>query len=147
MVFCSPSIYHVEPRLMVHIMHQSLNGCVLAFWRKDAGKVSRGVLLLHDSAPIHKCNIVQAAIRQVGFIELNHPVYSLNIAPTNYHRLSNLKKFPRDKNLSSDDEAVTTVKDYLTELNSGFFCKGLHSLHDRWQREAPREGQYIQEMR
>ena len=27
------------------------------------GKVSRGVLLLHDNAPIHKCNIVQAVIR------------------------------------------------------------------------------------
>ena len=29
---------------------------------KRRGKVSHGVLLLHDSAPIDKCNIVQAAI-------------------------------------------------------------------------------------
>ena len=55
------------------------------------GKVSHGVLLLHDNAPIDKCNIVQAAIRQVGFIKLNYPVYSLDIALTNYHPLSNLK--------------------------------------------------------
>ena len=39
---------------------------------KRRGKVSREVLLLHDNAPVHKCNIVQAAIRQPGFIELNH---------------------------------------------------------------------------
>ena len=50
---------------------------------KRRGKVSRGVLLLHDNAPIHKCKTVQAAIRQAGFIELNHPTYSLDIAPTN----------------------------------------------------------------
>ena len=84
------------------------------------GKVSHGVLLLHDNAPI----------QQVGFIELNHCAYSLDIASTNYCPLSNLKKFLHDKNLSSDDEAVTTVDHYLTDLNSEFFCKGPQSLHD-----------------
>ena len=84
---------------------------------KPCGKVSYGVLLLHDNAPIHKCNIVQAAIRQVGFIELNHLAYPLDIAPTHYHPLSNLKKVLRLKNFSSDDEAVTSVEDYLTDLN------------------------------
>ena len=106
---------------------------------KGRGKVSHEVLLLHDSAPIDKCKIVQAAIRQAGFIELNHPTYSLDIALTNYHLFSNLKKFVRLKNFNSDDEAVTTIEDYLTDLNSEFFCKGIQSLHDRWQRE----GQYI----
>ena len=88
---------------------------------KGRGKISQGVLLLLGNAPIDKCNIVQAAIRQVGFIELNHLVYTLGIAPTNYHPLSNLNKFLRGKNFSSDDEAVTTVDDYLTDLNSEFF--------------------------
>ena len=111
---------------------------------KGRGIVSRGVLLLHDNAPIHKCNIVQATIRQVGFIELNQSAYSLDIASTKYHPLSNLKKFLRDKSLSSDDEAVTTVDDYLTDLNSEFFCKGLQSLHYSWQRVVTSEGQYIQ---
>ena len=76
---------------------------------KERGKVSHGVLLLHDNAPIDKCNIVQAAIRQAGFIELNHP----DIAPSDYHLFPNLKKFLHLKNLRSDDEAVTTVEDYL----------------------------------
>ena len=101
---------------------------------KGHGKVSHGVLLLHENAPIHKCNIVQAIIRQVDFIELNQPVYSPDIAPSDYHKLSNVKKFLRDKNFSSDDEVVTTVEDYLTDLNSEFFCKGIQSLHNRWQR-------------
>ena len=87
---------------------------------KGRGKVSHEVLLLHDNAPIGKCKIFQAAIRQAGFIELNHLTYSLDIAPANYHPPSNLKKFVRLKNFSSDDEAVTTVEDYLTDLNSVF---------------------------
>ena len=92
---------------------------------KRRGKVSHEVLFLHDNTPIYKCNVVQVAIRQVGFIELNHSAYSLDITPINYHPLSNLKKFVRCK---SDDEAVTTVED---DINSEFFCKGLQSLHDR----------------
>ena len=88
--------------------------------------------------------IVPAAIRQVDFIELNHLAYSLDFAPTNYHLLSNLKKFLRLKNFSYDDEAVTAVEDYLTDLNSEIFCKSIQSLHDRWQRVVASEGQYIE---
>ena len=110
---------------------------------KGRSKVSRGVLLLYDNAPIHRCKIVQAAIRQTGFIELNHPAYSPGIAPSDYHLFSNLKKFLRLKNFSSDDEAVTTVEDYFIDLNSELFCKGIQNLHDRWQRVVASEGQYI----
>ena len=120
---------------------ERLRSIIVEKWR---GKVIHGVLLLHDNALIHKYKIVRAAIRQVGFIELNHPTYSLDITPTNYHPLPNLKKSLCLKNFSSDDEAVTTVEDYLTDLNSEFFCKGLQSLHDRWRRVVAIEGQYIQ---
>ena len=120
---------------------ERLRPVIVEKWR---GKVSRGVLLLHDNAPIHKCNILQTAIRQAGFIGLNHLAYSPDIAPSDYHLLSNLKKFLRLKNFSSDDETVTTVEDYLTDLNSEYFCKGIQSLHDLWQRVVASEGQYIQ---
>ena len=92
---------------------------------KRHGKVSHGVLLLHDNAPIYKCNIIQA-----DFIELNCRAYSPDIAPSDYHLFSNLKKFLHLKNFSSDDEAVTTVENYLIDLNSEFFCEGIQSLHD-----------------
>ena len=101
---------------------------------KGRGKISHGVLLLHDNAPIDKCKTLQAAIQQASFIELNYPAYSPDVALSHYHLFSNLKKFLHLKNLSSDDEAVTTVENYLTDLNSESFCKGIQSLHDRWQR-------------
>ena len=51
-----------------------------AILKKRRSKVSDGVLL-HENVPVHKCNIVQTAIRKGGFIELNQPVYSSDIAP------------------------------------------------------------------
>jgi histone-lysine N-methyltransferase SETMAR len=115
-----------------------------AILEKRRGKVSRGVLLLHDNASVHKSKVVQAVIRQSAFIELNHPAYSPDIAPSDYHLFSNLKKFLRGKNFNSDDEAITVVEDYLTDLHSDFFCKGIQSLRDRWQRVVASGGQYIQ---
>ena len=74
---------------------ERLCSVIVEKWR---GKVSHGVLLLHDNAPIGKCNVVQAALRQVGFIELDHCAYSPDIAQSDYHLFSNLKKFLRLKN-------------------------------------------------
>ena len=106
---------------------------------KRRGKVSHGVLLLHDNAPIHMFRLLFARLASLNWI--TRPILQI------LHRLitiSNLKKFLHLKNFSSDDEAVTTVEDYLTYLNSKFFCKGIQSLHDRWQRVIASEDQYIQ---
>ena len=108
--------------------------------KKRRSKSSRGVLLLHDNAPIHKCSVVQAAIRHADFVELNHPSYSPDIAPSDYHLFSNLKGSLRGQTFSSDDEVISNVEDYLNDLDSDFFCKGIHSLRDRWQRVVASEG-------
>ena len=112
--------------------------------KKRRGKSSREVLLLHGNVPIHKCSVVQAAIRQADFVELNHPSYSPDIAPSDYHLFSNLKIFLRGQTFSSADEVITTVEDYLSDLDSEFFCKGIQSSRDRWQRVVASEGHYIQ---
>ena len=81
------------------------------------------VLLLHDNAPVHKCNVVHAAIGKAGFVELNTPVYSPDIAPSDYYLFSNLNKFLRGKDFSRDDERIDTVEDYLNNLDSEFFVR------------------------
>jgi histone-lysine N-methyltransferase SETMAR len=43
---------------------------------KRCGMLSRGVKLLHDNAPVHT-----AAVRECGFIELNHRPHSPDLAP------------------------------------------------------------------
>ena len=111
---------------------------------ETARQSQQGVLLLHDNAPVHKSNVVQATIRQAGFAELNHPAYSPDIAPTDYHMFSHLKKFLRGKSFGSDDEVIATVETYLRDLDSGFFSTGIESLHDRWLHVVAIEGQYIQ---
>ena len=129
MVLCSMSICHVESRPMVHIMHQSLNDCILSSWRKSTARLAVKCCFFMTTPPFTGPRLFRLLFDRLT--SLNHPTYSSDIAPFDYHLFSNLNKFVRLKNFSSDDEAVTTVEDYLTDLNSEFFCKGIQSLHDR----------------
>ena len=88
---------------------------------KHHGKINHEVLLLHDNAPVHKSNVMQAATRKVNFVELDHPAYSLDIAPSDYYLFKNLKTFLRAKNFGSDDEMMTIVEGYFSNLDSVFF--------------------------
>ena len=53
-----------------------------AIKEKRRGKLSAGVLLVHDNAPVHMSAKSEAAIRQCGFQQLNHPPYSPDLAPS-----------------------------------------------------------------
>ncbi|CAK9829792.1 Mariner Mos1 transposase [Anthophora retusa] len=52
---------------------------------KRRGKWSKCVLLLHDNAPLHKSNIAIAALNQCGFQTLNQPLYSPDMACSDYY--------------------------------------------------------------
>jgi hypothetical protein len=64
-----------------------------AIEEKRRGKFSAGVLLLHDNTPVHMSAKSQAAIRQCGFQQLNHPPYSPDIAPSDYFLFRVMKTF------------------------------------------------------
>lgn len=51
---------------------------------KRRGKLTAAVLMLHDNAPVHMSRQSQAAIRECGFQQLNHPPYSPDLAPSDY---------------------------------------------------------------
>ena len=59
---------------------------------KRWGKLRKGVLLLHDNAPVHKSAVATAALRATGFTEIKHPPYSPDLAPSDYFLFPNMKK-------------------------------------------------------
>jgi histone-lysine N-methyltransferase SETMAR len=92
-----------------------------AIKEKRRGKVSAGVLLLHDNAPVHMSAKSQAAIRQCGFQQLNHPPYSPDLGPSDYFLFRVMKKFLRGKLFSSDEEVKEAVTTWLEEQSKDFF--------------------------
>ena len=55
-------------------------------------KVTKGVLFLHKNAPAHRALATQKKLVFLGFQYLDHPPYSPDVAPSDYHLFRGLKK-------------------------------------------------------
>jgi transposase len=55
-------------------------------------KVTKRVLFLHDNAPAHRTLATQKKLAHMGFQCLDHPPYSPDLAPSDYHLFPGLKK-------------------------------------------------------
>jgi len=75
------------------LMHQLRE----AIKEKRRGKLSRGILLLHDNTPVHKAQVGQAAIRECGFTEIDHLTYSPDLTSSDFWLFKNLKKNCEEK--------------------------------------------------
>ena len=59
---------------------------------KCCGKVTKGVLFSHDNAPVYWALATQKKLAYLGFQCLDHPPYSPDLAPSDYHLFPRLKK-------------------------------------------------------
>jgi len=59
---------------------------------KRLGKVTKGILFMHENAPAHRTLATQKKLAYLGFRCLDHPPYSLDLAPSDCHLLRGLKK-------------------------------------------------------
>jgi histone-lysine N-methyltransferase SETMAR len=84
-------------------------------------ELSAGMLLLHDNVPVHMSAKSQAAIRQCGFQQLNHPPYSPDLALSDYFLFRVMKKFLQGKRFSSDEEVKEAVTTWFEEQSKEFF--------------------------
>ena len=82
------------------------------FWRKNAGcgKATKGVLFLHDNAPAHRALTTHKKLAYLGFQCLDHPPYSPDLAPSDYHLFPGLKKQLKVRHFSSDAEVIAAAE-------------------------------------
>jgi len=59
---------------------------------KSRGKVTKGVLFLHDNALAHRALATQKIVAHLAFQCLDHPPCSPDLAPLDYHLFPGLKK-------------------------------------------------------
>jgi len=85
------------------------------------GKFIKGVLFLHDSAPAHRALATQKKLAYPGFQCLDHPPYSPDLVPSDYHLLPGLKKKLKVRHFSYDAEVVVAAETWLDGQPSNFF--------------------------
>ena len=86
----------------------------------------------------------QAAIRQCGFQQLNHPLYCPDLAPSDYFLFRVTKKFLWGKRFSSDEEVKEAVTTCFEEQSKYFFFREIKSLQQKWVKCIELLGDYIE---
>ena len=115
-----------------------------AIKEKRRGKLSKGILMLHDNAPVHRSRKSMAALRDCGFEEINHPPYSPDLAPSDYFLFRNLKKHLRGYRFLDDNELKEAVNQWFGDQTSDFYLSGITSLQMKWRKCVELRGDYIE---
>jgi len=88
---------------------------------KRRGKVTRWVLFLNDTAPAHRALAIQKKLAYLYFQFLDHPPYSPDLAPSDYHLFPGLKKQLKGHHFSSDEKVIAAAETWLDAQHSEFF--------------------------
>jgi len=86
--------------------------------------LSRGVCLFHDNAWHHSVHVTTALLEKFKWDILDHPPYSLDFVPSNFHLFLHLKKHFTGKKFDDDDE-VQEVMMWFKELVADFCDSGI----------------------
>ena len=98
-------------------------------------------MFLHDNAPAHQSLATQKKLAYLGFQCLDHPPYSPDLAPSDYHLFPGLKKKQlKGRNFSSDAEVIAGWTDNI--LN--FLLSGLQKLEQRAKKCIELRGDYVE---
>jgi len=111
---------------------------------KRRGSLTQGVLLLHDNARTHTAHLTVNSIRQLNWEVLEHPAYSPDLDPSDFHLHGPLKNTLRGHRFATDDEVKEAVHDWLRSQPQTFFANSIKKLTDRWAKCIEKKGDYIE---
>jgi hypothetical protein len=75
--------------------------------------LSRDVCLLHDNTRPHCTHVTTALLEQLEWDISDHPPYSPDLAPSNFHLFLRLKKHLAGKMFDDDDEVQGEIHDVI----------------------------------
>jgi len=87
---------------------------------KRRGKFTKVVLFSHDNAPAHRTLATQKKLAYLGFQRLDHPPYSPDLAPSDYHLFPGPKKQLKGRHFSSDAVVIAAAETWLDVQTSDF---------------------------
>ena len=85
---------------------------------------------MHDNAPAHRALATQKKLAYLGFQCLDHPPYSPDLAPSDYHLFPGLKKQLKCLHFSSDAEVIAAAETWLDGSSDYFFFEWLAKVTD-----------------
>ena len=100
---------------------------------------------MHDNVSPHRALATQKKMAYLNFQYLYHTAYSPQLAPSDYHLFSGLKKQLKGRHFSSDAEVIAAAETWLDgQLSEFFFLSGLQKVKQRAKKFIELRGEYIE---
>ncbi|GFU87001.1 histone-lysine N-methyltransferase SETMAR [Trichonephila clavipes] len=112
----------------VDLYSQQFERVQQALHQKDPALNNRkGVLLLHDNARSHVVRVARNTIQRLGWVNLCHPLYSPDLAPSGYHLFHSLDNHLRTKSFTNEAYMRQALTVFFESYNPEFYCTGLNN--------------------
>lgn len=112
--------------------------------QKQPALVNRkGPILLHDNARPHVSMITRQKLHNLGYETLDHPPYSPDLSPTDYHFFKDLDSFLRDRQFKNHDDVQQAFNNFVDSRNPEYYATGINNLATRWQKCINASGTYF----
>ena len=96
--------------------------------RKRRGKLTCGVLLLQDNAPVHMSQVAMTGATECVFEILPHPPYSSDMAPSDFCLFQKLKSHLRGTQYGSNESVIEAVNKYLEDQENVYYFAGIRKV-------------------
>ena len=106
--------------------------------------LSSGIVLLHDNARPHTAAQTAQLLQQFRWEVFDHPPYSPDLAPSDYHLFMHLTKWLASQSFEDDDRLKTGVTTWFKSLAADFFDTGIRKLVPRYQKCVEVRGDYVE---
>jgi histone-lysine N-methyltransferase SETMAR len=83
-------------------------------------------------------------LRALNYKLLEHPPYSLDMAPSDFCLFPKLKLFLAGQRFSSNQEAIAAVERYFADLTKNHYRNGIMALEHRWNKCISLKGDYVE---
>ncbi|EZA57360.1 Histone-lysine N-methyltransferase SETMAR [Ooceraea biroi] len=103
----------------------------------------KGVVFHHDNAKPHTALVTKKKLKCFGWEVMQHPPYSPDLAPSDYHLFRSLQNNLDGQRFNSVDDIQTYLEDFFAQKSRDFYKRGIMSLLERWQKVVDQDGQYI----
>ena len=100
------------------------------------------VIILHDNVR-HVANKTVDKLRKFHWKCLDHPPYNPDLAPSDFHLFSLLKKFLAGQRFTCDDEVKASVRQWFCSQTADFYPSGIAKLVLRWD-NLNQHGDYVE---
>lgn len=98
------------------------------------GLQKKKIIFHQDNASVHKSVLAMGNLRDLHYEVLEHPPYSPDLAPSDFHFFRKLKIFLAGQRFSSNQEAIAAVNGYFAALPEEHYRDGIMALEHRWMK-------------